>query len=362
MNASQMAELLINCANQFSRAKNNSFGADGKYWELANRNWLTTIVEVLMARRGPALTLNELIRTKTEMSKLTTREVAKQWLTKNLALNLTEETRAAILEMSVIAENTRSCIFTSATQTIIFWGRPPLADLVNPQPNLPEVDLFSILEDGACVVATVAQPSWGSIMTPLVVAIKNHFAQVVLSRPKIEVIEDGKARKINQTRPVYLVIDEFHRYISASPDIGEVALLDMAREFRMGAILATQNLSSLQSVVGQTTTDLLLALCGTQVFLSNTDHRTATHASRILGTRKIRHEQRSVAPTLPPPLLIKESTRRNGDRSETDSRTSYYTEEPAMTSARLSKLKTGEFWVRLADGSVQHAQARDYEQ
>jgi hypothetical protein len=27
----------------------------------------------------------------------------------------------------------------------------------------------------------------------------------------------------------------------------------------------------------------------------------------------------------------------------------------------LSHLRTGEFWIRLADGTVKHGQARDYE-
>jgi hypothetical protein len=67
LNASQVAELLINCANHFGRSTGSTFRTDGKYWELANRNWLTTIIEVLQARQRSLPTLAELIRTKTEM-------------------------------------------------------------------------------------------------------------------------------------------------------------------------------------------------------------------------------------------------------------------------------------------------------
>jgi hypothetical protein len=116
---------------------------------------------------------------------------------------------------------------------------------------------------------------------------------------------------------------------------GELDFLDMCREFRCRGILATQSISSLESVMGVIAVRRLVSLCGNHFFLNNIDPPTCDWAGRMF---------RSQDESLPPPLLLPGSrTRRDIDW------------QGAHT---LSTLKTGEFLLRTREGHTFRKKAR----
>lgn len=122
--------------------------------------------------------------------------------------------------------------------------------------------------------------------------------------------------------------------MSNSHSSGEIAALDRLRGFRCGYIAASQNLSSIYSVLnGDMHGRRLLALFSNQLFMNNIDLTTSDYAFSMLCQNLSIFDDPYVP--LPPAL-----------RQNLPPRSSRY------TPGALATLKTGEFWLRLASGAI----------
>ena len=245
-----------------------------------------------------------------------------------------EGTRA-LKDFSNLPNDTRECVLSTVANCLSVFHQPPLAELMNPPPD-KNVDLTRIVEEGKCVVVSCATRSFGNATLPLLQAVKEAFADIVLCRSEIEVDRGKGFQKINPDREVLYVADEAHQILSSGNDGGELDFLDTCREFKCRAILATQSITSLQSVMGIIPANRLVSLFGNHVFLNSIDPATGEWADRMF---RVGGDQ-----SLPPPLLVPRF-----HRSE-----SIDWEGPQT----LGKLQIGEFLLRTREGKVYRKKAR----
>jgi len=240
---------------------------------------------------------------------------------------------------------------------LYFWESEPLKTLVTPNQNLPAIDPFDILHRGKILLVACSGPAFGVSISPLLVSIKEHLFSALLSRDQIEVREpDGTWVLINQKRPFFILADEFQSYVTPSASTGELVALDRLRGFRAGLIAATQNLASLHSVLADDAhATRLISLFSNQIFLANICPYSAKHASHILGQKTKRHVQKEMGNRMAPPSLFRAKERKQMPSGIASSVTT--SRVPRVDSTTLAAMKTGEFWLRLADGTVHHKKA-----
>jgi hypothetical protein len=248
--------------------------------------------------------------------------------------------------------STRPCVATSVSGVLYFWQSEPLKTMIAPQENLPAVDPFEIVHQGKVLLVACANAAFGVSISPLLVALKEHLFSTMLTRNQIEVLSGSDQwQLINQQRPVFFVADEFQSYLTPDASMGELVALDRLRSFKGGYIAATQNLASLDSVLGDSShSTRLISLFANQVFLANICPHTAKQAEHLLGTKRITEHQREMGSTLAPPLLFRETkpaVRSDGGTVIESTRLG-----PRVNASTLAAMRTGEFYVRLADGKV----------
>jgi type IV secretory pathway TraG/TraD family ATPase VirD4 len=92
----------------------------------------------------------------------------------------------------------------------------------------------------------------------------------------------------NKARPLFYVVDEFHRFIAGGEQDGEQSLLDRCRAYRTGAVLATQSIASMAYRLqnepggGKNALDIILNNCGNAMYFRTSDIQTQSNVqSRI---------------------------------------------------------------------------------
>ena len=88
-------------------------------------------------------------------------------------------------------------------------------------------------------------------------------------------------------RPVGVVIDEAHRFLTSDPETGEQDILDRCRAYRCVVVLATQSVSSLLHRLGSgataaTAVDIIIANTPSKFFFRSTDEATMARLQALL--------------------------------------------------------------------------------
>lgn len=350
VNENEMIEKIVSFAEN-TRRQSSSPPRDHAYWENAQRNLLGAIITATRTLYGPRLSFDLLNQTFREVDRFKTAQDAAGWMSEK---NFPPAAVNGIRDfLKLPHDTTRPSVASCVSNCLYFWQREPLAQLITPSESIPSVNPIDIVHQGKVLVIGCSGPAFGVSITPLLLALKEHFFAALLSRDQIEVTDGEDWKLINQERPVFFVADEFQSYMSANAQTGELTALDRLRGFKTGYIAATQNLASLHSVLGDSTHALrLISLFSNQAFLANICPVTATQASHILGTKKVR--DRGTQPSMAPPLMF-----RTGKRFRPKSRDSFgiTRTEPLVAADTLAAMSTGQFWLRLANGKVRHGKA-----
>jgi len=175
--------------------------------------------------------------------------------------------------------------------------------------------------------------------------IKTAFQACALQRHSRSHFDGTTVRRINSTRPVYFVADEFPSCVTAgSSDDGDAFFLDKCREVRVGCILSAQGISALTGRMrsGARVAHLLNNCC-TKIFMATDCVETMQYFDSAVPESAEKEEDviyaRTPAPAAfrlpnyefaPPQLWTEKSmtTGRSGGRK--------------FTSAVLRQLKIGE--------------------
>lgn len=342
----ELVEKLIAFAKNASRSSQaDAMQQDSIYWENSMRNLLSALAAVarINPRTPGVFTMDDLSKHWDKLSKYSSRGAMQEWL-----VTLKEQPNAAarrtLLEYGGLPDVTRACVCTSVSNVLYPWGLEPLKSLVTPKANLHEIDPLSIVDNGKILLISCSGPAYGTSITPLLTALKEHLFASILSRNQIDVVEDGSTRLINQSRPIFVIADEFQSYMSNSHSSGEITALDRLRGFRCGYIAASQNLSSIYSVLnGDMHGRRLLALFSNQLFMNNIDISTADYAFSMLCQTLPLFDD----PHVPLPHSLRENLPPPNAR---------------YTPGALATLKTGEFWLRLASGTIHRGTSHNLQQ
>jgi len=350
VNENEMVEKIVSFAEN-TRRQSSSPPRDHAYWENAQRNLLGAIITATRTLHGPRLSFDLLNQTFREVDRFKTAQDAASWMSEK---NFSPAAVNGIRDfLKLPHDTTRPSVASCVSNCLYFWQREPLAQLITPSESIPSVDPLDIVHQGKILVIGCSGPAFGVSITPLLLALKEHFFAALLSRDQIEVTDGVDWKLINQDRPVFFVADEFQSYMSASTQTGELTALDRLRGFKTGYIAATQNLASLHSVLGDSTHALrLISLFSNQAFLANICPVTATQASHILGTKKVRDG--GTQPSMAPPLMFRTEKR---FRSKSRDGLGFTRTEPRVNTSTLAAMSTGQFWLRLANGKVRYGKA-----
>ncbi|MCL1894882.1 MAG: type IV secretory system conjugative DNA transfer family protein, partial [Holophagaceae bacterium] len=101
-------------------------------------------------------------------------------------------------------------------------------------------------------------------------------------------------RRMNKTRPVAYVCDEFQRFITGDPESGEQSFLDRCRAYRGICVLATQSIASIKKALrdsGEIYPDdcisIILNNTGTKLFFRNTDVDTRDRLVKLIPENSV---------------------------------------------------------------------------
>lgn len=351
----ETVEKIIGFANNTHRNAMQRARGDEAYWANALRATLTAVVDATRTIHGDKLTfatINETFRT---IHKFSNAAAATDWMQK---CRLSDAAINGIRDfLSLPDSSTRPCVATAVASTIYFWQSEPLCQLTTPKENLRAIDPFDLIHRGKVLLISCSGAAFGVSISPLLVALKEHIFSTLLSRDQIEVCEDGgQWNLINQRRPVFFFADEFQSYLTPDASMGELVALDRLRSFKAGFIAATQNLASLDSVLGDSAhSNRLISLFSNQFFLANICPHTARQAEHILGKKQIKERQREIGGQMAPPLLFRQP--RSAMKKEGGTVVESTRLGPRVTASTLAAMHTGEFYARLADGKVHRKNA-----
>lgn len=339
----ECVEKIIAYASNRSRNSSQRPRGDELFWQNSMRSLLAAIVCIANLRCTDQLTFPEINLVLSKVNECKNLPELEIWL-RAANLKIPKQVKSALeTYYSLPNHSTRPCVMNSVASLLSFWEQSPLKELVDVKGKESQVDPIAIIDSGKIVVVACSGAAYGGSVTPFLLALKEHLFAALLSRSEIDVEGDKGWRKINQNRPVFIFADEFQSYLSTDPSTGELAALDRLRGFNAGLIAATQNLASLHSVLdGEAHATRLISLFANQVFLSNICPFTADFAGRLFGNLPAANQKFGIP--LPMKLTLKESDR---EISTPEGR-------PKVTSSVLSKMRTGEFWLRLANGKIFH--------
>ncbi|MCX6972364.1 MAG: hypothetical protein NTV93_19745 [Verrucomicrobia bacterium] len=175
--------------------------------------------------------------------------------------------------------------------------------------------------------------------------IKTAFQTCALQRLCRAHFDGAAVRRINATRPVYFVADEFPSFVTAgSSDDGDAFFLDKCREVRVGCILSAQGISALTGRMrsGSRAAHLLNNCC-TKIFMATDCVETLSYFESAVPEGTDKEEEIHYA-RIPAPAAFRLPNYEFGspkiwlEKSMTAGRSS----GRKFTSAILRQLKTGE--------------------
>jgi len=314
------------------------------FWDHCQRDVLTALVAVgrkthALLKNGQPFSLDHLVRLRpilTESDKAMAKTAA------DLAVLVGPDAGASLIEFAALPTNTRQCVATSVGAVLAAFGRPPLRDVLNPQPGRPEVSLIDVVDQGKIVLLDLAGAENALELLPAAVMIKTHFARLIISR---------RTMPINQCRPVFVLLEEFQKLMTPQADSAacEGNWMDTCRWCGCGVIICTQGISSLLAIAPSPLVDKIISLCGTQMWLGSGDPASASYAARSLGRNLIYRTHRAITHSLPPPLLFPRAAE---SPQPTESRMLVPDYEPVLSAEKLALLPPGEIHLRLRSGKV----------
>lgn len=193
---------------------------------------------------------------------------------------------AGYLKNDVVDGNSRTwlTIANMARNYIAQFSQPALQELFREGEGRRRLVPEDVIDDGLLLIVSLSPVIFGEAATPFRIALKKAFCERILQRNHLVIREGGQQREINQIRPIFYVMDEFHTTLSAHGRSSDAYFLDRAREFRCGCILATQGISAISSVVEQRgMRNHLLNNCRTKFFFANDCPETLEYFEYIGG-------------------------------------------------------------------------------
>jgi hypothetical protein len=346
----ETVEKIISFANNTHRNGSRMARGDEMFWSNAQRSLLGALVAITRLISPGGLTFASLHETLENINRIGSSDKVAKWLDKH---DVPQPIQRRVSDyLTLPAETTRPCVSTSVGNTLHFWRSEPLAQLTTPAEGRVEINPIKIIDEGGILVIGCSNASFGVSISPLLLSLKEHFFSALLSRNQIDKTTGDEWLPINQSRPVFMVCDEFQSYLTGDSSVGELVALDRLRGFRAGLIAATQNLASVHSVLnGTADATRLLALFANQIYLANTCSYSGAQASWIMGSK--RQKRREISDRMSPPLLPIFRRKKVEQNNSNESFSS-----PRVDLSTLSAMQTGEFWMRLANGQVHHRQAK----
>jgi type IV secretory pathway TraG/TraD family ATPase VirD4 len=342
----QIAQQLLMAASLSGQEAGQRTKSEELFWSMARQDVLTGLIEMTQTSlRDTDISLNfqHLQRARALLSQ--PHEELKKWVA-GVAGMLSEASASALKEwVRLPAESTRACVSSSVGSILAPWTRAPLSQFVIPNDHRPLLNLPDIVQHGRVVVINAAQTEHAEELWPACVLLKQALFRLALTRAR---------QSLNQQRMVTIIIDEATRLISPHNHLSsEHIALEAARSNRVAIVLAAQNLSGLNAISGDTLTDKLAALCGTQIFLANNCPATLRLAQRCFGNHIVHRRHRTMAPALPAPQLFPD----DGPEERATQQVTLVPEEvPRIAAATLARLRTGAARAKLVDGSLHRFQ------
>jgi len=247
-------------------------------------------------------------------------------------------------EIRNLAASTRACIHNYAKAYVSCLRDSRVAGILSPSGGR-EFQPEDVIDRGRVVIVALSRVHFGPAAEVYRNMIKTAFQACALQRHSRAHFDGSAVRRINSTRPVYFVADEFPSFVTAgSSDDGDAFFLDKCREVRVGCILSAQGVSALTGRMrsGSRAAHLLNNCC-TKIFMATDCIETLQYFDSAVPEGADKEEDvlyaRTPAPAsfrLPnyefaPPQLWVEKTKSAGRSSRRK-----------FTSAILRQLETGE--------------------
>ena len=148
-------------------------------------------------------------------------------------------------ETSGLSSATWSCIVNYAKAYVSCLRDSRVAGILSTSGGY-EFHPEDIIDRGRVVIVALSRIHFGPAAEVYRNMIKTAFQACALQRHSRAHFDGAAVRRINSTRPVYFVADEFPSFVTAgSSDDGDAFFLDKCREVRVGCILSAQGISAL---------------------------------------------------------------------------------------------------------------------
>ena len=233
-----------------------------------------------------------------------------------------------------LPDSTRGCVSADIRgMTELFRSSP--SPLLFDSRRTP-ITFEQIIDRGQIAIIHLPLADSGNAALPALAAIKLALFTRLLGR-----MTALCERRPLSRRPVALFFDEFHTLVSRGRTGGEDLFLSRSREFGVVTVMASQSVSLLAGALRDPQKlQGFIANCRTQIFGFNTDEATNRMASEICGT----HADiiNTGLPVWYGGAAFREFVR-SGNVGQ---------ERLVMPIHRFRELKTGQFVVNAADGSV----------
>ena len=171
------------------------------------------------------------------------------------------------------ATNTPPVVDTAAT------GRDAPADAVPVARPLPPLD--TVIDRGTVLALNMPAGTNSALARAVGVMLKQAWLQTLLRRPA-----EMQRRPARAVRPAVFLCDEYQSFATVGEDdpAGDEKAFALTRQSRLIPIVATQSISSLRAVLGQSEAwRALLQTLRTRIFLALADDASAQIASTICG-------------------------------------------------------------------------------
>lgn len=239
--------------------------------------------------------------------------------------------------------NTWGTIANMARNYTGHFSSPELQNLFSEQPGRRRIVPETVIDEGLVLIVSLSPVIYGEAATPFRMAIKKAFYERILQRDHLATIEGGLPRRINRSRPILCVMDEFHTTLNSRGRSADAYFLDRAREFECMCILATQGISAIQAALGdKNQCDHLLNNCRTKFFFANDCPQTSEYFEAVGGNEEKFVQSFSYQPQRPTPRFrLPNHTFSSIPPVEVSSVTMNLQKHPRFSAAELGSLPNG---------------------
>jgi hypothetical protein len=289
----EFAEHTMNVSTIFASvgeilARNNKPGGDGASWELAAEQLLRHALNVVLLASGKA-DLDNVMRVILSTPKTGNDVKSREWLRDSFChqqLDAAEKRhggrRALMLARQFLME--QWAIFPEDTKNSAFFTFSRMADLFQNDPLhrmfFSKTDFTpEILLDGAVLIVDEPALAGGDL------------GSVINGLMRLAVQRMIKQRKCSgNERPVAIIWDEFQTSVTHE----DSKFAAVARSHRCGLVMATQNVRTVNAVMGSEDKAMtLFGNCRTKLFFANDDPATNLYMAEVVGKWPVKKESRT---------------------------------------------------------------------